>query len=122
MEITTFDTESGILRVQSNPKGILARSKFTAGTRDEIKATYSASCCSPRVTITSYDVAGNQKTISIDVNDIYLGTAEIIAIILGVILIVVIIVAIIMAIIYCCKRKESRDLPVYRGRAERDRS
>lgn len=121
MELTTFDADSGILRVQSNPKGLLIRSKYTAGTRDEIKATYSASCCTPRVTITSYDVAGNQRSISIDVNDLYLGPAEIVAIILGVILIIVVIGMIVAAIMYCCKRKkESRDLPVYRGRPDRD--
>lgn len=109
------------MRLQSSPKGLLIRNKYTAGSREEIKATYSASCCTPRVTITSYDAAGNQKTISIDVNDIYLGTGEIVAIILGVILLIVIIAAIVVAIVYCCKRKkESRDLPVYRGRAERE--
>lgn len=121
LELSTFDADSGILRVQSNPKGLLVRSKYTAATKDEIKATYSASCCAPRVTITSYDVAGNQRSITIDVNDFYLGTAEIVAIILGVILLIVIIAIIVAGIVcYCKRKKESRDLPVYRGRADRD--
>lgn len=123
MEITTVDYDTGILRVQSNPKGLLFRDRYTAGTTDEVKATYSASCCSPRVTITSYDLAGNQRTISLDVTDIYLEPMEIVAIVLGVILLILIIIAIIVAIVYCCKkRRNSRELPVYRSRAERERS
>lgn len=101
----------------------MLRERFTAGTTEEVKATYSASCCSPRVSITVYDLAGNQKTISLDVTEYILGPVEIIAITLGAILLLIIIVAIITAIVYCVKKRQnSRDLPVYRNRAERDRS
>lgn len=99
------------------------RDRFTAGSTHEVKATYSASCCTPRVTITSYDLAGNQKTIALDVTEYYLGPVEIIAITLGSILLVILIVAIVLVIVYCVKkRRNSRELPVYRSRAERERS
>lgn len=123
LEITTIDVETGLLRVQSNPKGLLIRDRFIAGTTEEVKATYAASCCEPRVSITSFDLAGNQKTITVDVTEYYLGPVEIIAITLGVILLIVIIIGIIFAIIYCVKkRRNSRELPVYRSRADRERA
>lgn len=88
-----------------------------------MKATYSASCCTPRVTITSYDLAGNQKTITLDVNEYYLSPVEIVAIVLGVILLILLIAAIVWAIVYCCKkRRNTRELPVYRSRSERERA
>lgn len=123
LEITTADYDSGILRVQSSPKGLLLRDTFIAGTKREVKASYTASCCSPRVTVTSYDLAGNQKSITIDVSDYIFGPAEIAAITLGVILLLVLIGAIIGLIVYCCKkRRDSRDLPVFRSRLERERN
>lgn len=122
MEITTNDIDTGILRVQSTPRGLLIRDQYTAGTTQEVKATYSASCCTPRVSITSYDLAGNQKTITLDVTEFYLEPIEIVAVVLGVILLILIIVAIVWAIIYCVKkRRNTRELPVYRSRSERER-
>lgn len=121
--MTTLDTDTGLLRLQSNPRGITIRTAFTAGTTSEVKATYTASCCSPRVTITSFDLAGNQKTISVDVTEIILDEATIAAITLGSILLLLLLVMVIVLIVWCVKRrrKESRDLPVYRTRAERER-
>lgn len=121
--MTTIDTDTGILRIQSTPRGILIRDRYTAGTTQEVKATYTASCCTPRVSITSYDLAGNQKTITLDVTEFYLEPMEIVAIVFGSILLLIIIIAIIWVIIYCCKKhRNTRELPVYRSRAERDRS
>lgn len=98
----------------------MIRDQYVAGTTQEVKATYSASCCTPRVTITSYDLAGNQRTITLDVTELYLTTGEIIAVIFGIILLIILIIAIIWAIVYCCKKhRNSGDLPVYRGRSER---
>lgn len=123
MEVTAVDPETGILRISSNPRGIVVRDQYSAGTTQEVKATYTASCCTPRVSITVYDLAGNQKTITVDVTEYYLDPIEIVAITLGVILLVILIVAVVVAIIYCCKkRRETRELPVYRSRAERERS
>lgn len=94
-----------------------------AGTSREVKATYTASCCSPRVTITAYDLAGNQKTITVDVTDYIFNAAEIAAITLGVLLLLILIGVVIALIVYCCKkRKNSHDLPVYRSRLERERN
>lgn len=105
------------------PKGLLILDRYTAGTTQEVKATYSASCCTPRVSITSYDLAGNQKTITLDVTEFYLEPMEIVAIVLGSFLLLIIIIAIIWAIVYCCrKHRNARELPVYRSRADRDRS
>lgn len=109
--------------MQSSPRGLLIRDRYTAGTTQEVKATYTASCCTPRVSITSYDLAGNQKTITLDVTEYYLEPMEIVAITLGVILLIFIIIAIVVAIVYCCKkRRATRELPVYRSRGERDRA
>ena len=123
LDITTVDHDTGFLRLQSIPRGIWIRDRYTAGTTQEVKATYSASCCTPRVSITSYDLAGNQKTITLDVTEFYLEPMEIVAIVLGTLLLILIIVAIIWAIVYCCKKhRNTRELPVYRSRADRDRA
>ncbi|XP_055323412.1 uncharacterized protein LOC129578614 isoform X2 [Sitodiplosis mosellana] len=123
LDITTIDHDTGFLRLQSIPKGIWIRDRYTAGTTQEVKATYTASCCTPRVSITSYDLTGNQKTITLDVTEFYLEPMEIVAIVLGTLLLLVIIIAIIWAIVYCCKKhRTTRELPVYRSRAERDRA
>lgn len=74
------------------------------------------------MTITSYDLAGNQRTIAVDISEYIFGAVEITAIVLGVILILIILAAIIGLIVYCCKkRKGARELPVYRSRTERER-
>lgn len=128
LEVTALDPDSGLLRLQSNPRGIAIRMAYMAGTNGEVKATYTASCCTPRVTITAYDLAGNQKTISVDVNDIYLDEGAIAAITLGCILILILIIMIIVCIVWCVKkrRKETQELPVYRARTferrERERT
>lgn len=118
LEVNAIDPDSGILRLQSNPRGLAIRMAYMAGTNGEVKATYTASCCTPRVTITAFDLAGNQKTIVVDVNDIYLDEGAIAAITLGSILILILIIALIVWIIWCIRRrrKETQELPVYRTR------
>ncbi|XP_037045802.1 uncharacterized protein LOC119081167 [Bradysia coprophila] len=123
LEVSTQDTDTGILRVQSRPAGIIVRNAFTAGTNNEVKATYTSSCCTTRVTITSYDLAGNQRSHTVDVTEFILNEASIAAIALGVVLLVILICLAIGLIVWCCKRrKASRELPVYRSRGERERS
>lgn len=118
VEITAQDWDTGILRLQSSPKGLLLRNQFTAGTREPVTATYSASCCQPRVTITAYDAANNQKTISLDVTDIWLSDAAIAAVVVGVILLIILIILAICLCIWCRRRrKQTGELPVYRSRA-----
>lgn len=123
LEVTAIDPDSGILRIQSNPRGLAIRMAYMAGTNGEVKATYTASCCTPRVTITAFDLAGNQKTIAVDVNDIYLDEAAIAAITLGCILLLILIIALIVWIVWCVKRhrKKTQELPVYRTRTSERR-
>lgn len=109
------------MRIQSNPRGIIVRTPFIAGTTNLVKATYTASCCTTKVTITVFDVAGNQKIISVDVREYWLDEASIAAVVLGSILFIVLIVLIICSIVWCCRRKKSREFPVYRSRPERER-
>lgn len=123
LEVSTQDTDTGILRIQSRPAGIIVRNAFTAGTTSEVKATYTSSCCTTRVTITSYDLAGNQRSHTVDVTEFILNEASIAAIALGVVLLIILICLAIGLIVWCCKkRKASRELPVYRTRGERERS
>lgn len=115
VEISAHDWETGILRIQSQPRGLLYRNQFIAGTRDPVLATYSASCCQPRVTITAFDLANNQKSVSLDVRDIWLSEAAIAAVVLGCILLIILIILLIVLCCWCYRRKRaSRDLPVYR--------
>lgn len=118
LEITARDTDSGILRIQSTPKGLLLRNKFTAGTREPVTATYSASCCQPKVTITAYDISNNQRSITLDVTDIWLSEAAIAAIVVGVLLLLALIALLVILCIWCNRRrKNSQELPIYRSRA-----
>lgn len=116
LEITARDYESGLLRISSTPPGIIMRNNFIAGTREEVKATYAASCCQPRVTITAYDLNRNQRSRSFDVIDIYLTDGDIAAIVLGCVLFVVLVILLVYCLCRCVRRrKASRDLPVYSG-------
>lgn len=117
LEVTTQDLDTGILRVQSKPAGLTVRNAFTAGTNNEVKATYTSSCCTTRVTITTFDVAGNQRSVTLDVTEFLLNEASIAAIALGVILIIILLIICIVLIVWCCrKRRESRDLESFRAR------
>lgn len=118
LEVTAQDSDTGILRVQSKPAGLTIRNAFTAGTINEVKATYTSSCCTTRVTITAFDVAGNQRAVTLDVTEFLLNEASIAAISLGVILLVLLLVLLIVFCVWCCrKRRASRDLELYRARS-----
>lgn len=122
VEITAQDWDTGILRLQSSPKGLLLRTPFTAGTREPVLATYSASCCQPKVTITAYDAANNLKTITLDVTDIWLSDAAIAAVVVGCILLIVLIVLLVILCRWCIRRrKATAELPVYRSTRSRSR-
>lgn len=117
VEITAQDGDTGLLRLQSTPKGLLLRNGFTAGTREPVTATFSASCCQPRVTIVAFDGANNQKTITLDVTDIWLSEAGIAAVVVGVILFIVLVILLVILCIWCRRRKQAQELPIYRSRA-----
>lgn len=99
------------------------RNAFVAGTRDSVTATYSASCCQPRVTITAFDMSNNQKTINLDVTDIWLSEAAIAAIVVGCLLLVALIILIVVLCVWCARRrKRSQELPIYRSSRSRSQS
>lgn len=116
LEITTQDAQTGILRIESEPPGLIIRTPYVAGTKEDVRATYTTSCCSPRVTVTSYDVAKNPSTFTVDVRDVWLDAAGIAAVTLGSLLGLLLLILLILACVWCCcHNRESRDLPVYRS-------
>lgn len=119
LDIVAQDWETGLLRLQSTPSGLINRNSFTIGTNQALRTTYSASCCQPKVTLTAYDIAGNQKTHNIDVRDIVLSEASIAAIVLGALLLILLIVLIVILVIWCVKRRRaSHDLHSYRSHSQ----
>uniref|UniRef100_A0A182IZ38 Uncharacterized protein n=1 Tax=Anopheles atroparvus TaxID=41427 RepID=A0A182IZ38_ANOAO len=116
LEVMARDYETGLMRISSSPAGLIYKTPFTAGTRDEVRASYTASCCQPRVTVTAYDVSRNVRSLNLDVTDIWLNEAGIAAVVLGVLLFIALIILLILLIRYCVrKRRMSKDLPIYRG-------
>ncbi|XP_001993390.2 uncharacterized protein LOC6566602 [Drosophila grimshawi] len=121
LDITAQDWQSGMLRLQTTPpEGLFYRNYYTAGTTEPLKATYMASCCEPKMAITAFDAAGNQRSINIDVRDVVLTEAAIAAICLGSILLLLLIVLLVWSIVWCCKRRKvSLELPTYRSHSTR---
>lgn len=118
LELTAQDADTGLLRIASKPTGLVVRNAFTAGTNGEVKATYTASCCATKVTISAADLAGNQRTVTLDVRDIVLNEATIAAIVVGVLLLLLIVVLAVLLCVWCCRRRrESRDLELFRARS-----
>ncbi|KAJ8706604.1 hypothetical protein PYW07_012682 [Mythimna separata] len=111
--IVARDAVSGLLRLTSSPIGVMYSGDFTSGTRQEVVATYRATCCAPRVLLNAVDAYGNTNSYTIDISN-YLTEAAIAAIVLGVFLAIALIILIIFLIVWCVrKRKESRELPSY---------
>ncbi|XP_037936416.1 uncharacterized protein LOC119670287 [Teleopsis dalmanni] len=120
LDITAQDWQTGILRLQSTPTGLIYRNSYTIGSTEPLKATYIASCCDPKVSLIAYDIAGNQKSNTIDVRDIVLTEASIAAITLGAILLILLIILMIVGIVWCCRRRRVvLDLPTYRSHSTR---
>ncbi|XP_053671739.1 uncharacterized protein LOC128721954 [Anopheles nili] len=116
LEVMARDYETGLMRISSSPAGLIYKTPFTAGTRDEVRASYTASCCQPRVTVTAYDVSRNVRSLNLDVTDIWLNDAGIAAVVLGVLLFIALIILLVLLVRYCIrKRKQSQELPIYRG-------
>ncbi|XP_017481660.1 PREDICTED: uncharacterized protein LOC108370774 isoform X2 [Rhagoletis zephyria] len=121
LDITAQDWQTGILRLQAMPSvGLLYRNSYTVGSTEALKATYIATCCEPKVTVTGFDVAGNQRSYNIDVRDLVLTEASIAAIVLGALLLLLLIILLIWLIVWCCRRRQvSLDLPTYRSHSTR---
>lgn len=59
---------SGLLRLSSTPIGLVYDSNFSSGTREEVVATYRATCCAPRVLVTAVDSYGNVNSYVVDIS------------------------------------------------------
>lgn len=118
LDVVAQDTDTGLLRIASKPAGLIVRNAYTAGSNAEVRATYSASCCATRVTISAADLAGNQRTVTLDVRDIYLNDGAIAAVVVGALLLIVLIALLVWLCVRCCRRRrQSRDLEMFRARS-----
>lgn len=115
--IIARDSTSGLLRLSSSPIGLLYSGDFISGTREEVVATYKATCCAPRLLLNAVDATGNTNSYIIDISN-YFTDAAIAAIVLGVFLVIALIILLIFLIYWCVKkRRESRELPSYTNRS-----
>ncbi|CAH2065149.1 unnamed protein product, partial [Iphiclides podalirius] len=111
--IIARDAIGGLLRMTSSPIGLTYESNFISGTREEVVATYRATCCAPRVIINAVDAFGNTNSYVVDITG-YISGAGIAAIALGVLLFIALLGLIIFLIYWCVRRsKSSRELPTY---------
>lgn len=109
--IIARDALGGLLRLTSSPVGLVYNSNFISGTREEVSATYRATCCAPRMVVNAIDSFGNTNSYIVDIS-YYFTPAMIAAITLGVILAIALLALIIFMIYWCVKRRrESRELP-----------
>ncbi|CAH0698240.1 unnamed protein product [Spodoptera exigua] len=69
--VITRDGQSGLLRLTSSPVGVMYTSDFISGTRQEVTATYRATCCAPRVLLNAVDAYGNTNSYIIDSSSKY---------------------------------------------------
>lgn len=103
------DKDSGLLSITSNPRGVQFRNQdFISGTRDPVRAYYSASCCAKRVDIVATDLRGNSVRQSFDVGSQFLSPGDIAGISMGVICILLIVAIIVLAILLCRRRESLR--------------
>ena len=109
IEVVGRDYESGLMSMRSNPEGLLLRAPFTAGTNEEVKGTYSASCCEPRVSISVYDLNRNQRTLQLNVDEPWLSEYGIATVVLACLFFILLIILIVIWIVWCCKRRRKND-------------
>nr|XP_023016638.1 uncharacterized protein LOC111505954 isoform X2 [Leptinotarsa decemlineata]XP_023016639.1 uncharacterized protein LOC111505954 isoform X2 [Leptinotarsa decemlineata] len=115
IEVKARDTGSGLLQVNSNPKGLYFSNGYTTGTKEEVVGSYSDSCCNADLQVTAVDRMNNRRTITANAYHASLGPGQISAIVLGIILLIIIIILIVYFVRKCLKKKETFDLPTYRG-------
>ncbi|XP_060808472.1 uncharacterized protein LOC106134386 isoform X2 [Amyelois transitella] len=66
--IIARDAVGGLLRLSSSPVGLVYDSNFISGSREEVIATYRATCCAPRVMVTAVDAFGNANSYVVDIS------------------------------------------------------
>lgn len=59
---------TGLLRLTSSPVGLVYDSNFVSGTREEVTATYRATCCAPRMLVNAVDSFGNTNSYIVDIS------------------------------------------------------
>ncbi|CAG9855432.1 unnamed protein product [Phyllotreta striolata] len=116
IEAKAKDSESGLLQLTSNPKGLYIENGFTTGTTEEVSGIYSDSCCNADLQLTAIDRANNRRTITVNAFKAAWGPGPIAALVLGIILLILLIVLIVYLIRKCLKKRENYNLPTYRGR------
>ncbi|KAF7278817.1 hypothetical protein GWI33_007932 [Rhynchophorus ferrugineus] len=116
MEINAKDSESGLMSVNSLPKGIYFPEIYSAGTTDTVTGYYSDSCCKPDIQISAVDRMNNKISYTLNAYNTIWSPGAIAALVLGILLFLILIALIIYFVIKKRKQKESYNLPRYKGR------
>ncbi|XP_060515767.1 uncharacterized protein LOC132695500 [Cylas formicarius] len=115
IEITAQDLDSGLLQLNTIPKGLYVPNSYTAGTTEAVKGFYSDSCCNPNLKIIAIDRLNNRRIYTVNAYHARWSPGAIAALVLGIILFILLIVLIVWLVVRWKKQKESYDLPTYRG-------
>ncbi|KAH1029421.1 uncharacterized protein LOC109533822 [Dendroctonus ponderosae] len=115
LEIMAKDVDSGLLKINTEPKGLQISKGYTSGTKDSVIGHYSGSCCDPELEISVVDRKNNKRTIALNAYRARLSIVAISAIVLGIFLFIIVIAVIIVVVLKKWKSKESFDLPTYKG-------
>ncbi|XP_028129625.1 uncharacterized protein LOC114325689 [Diabrotica virgifera virgifera] len=115
IEARARDQGSGLLQLTSNPKGLIFQEGFTTGTKEEVKGTYSDSCCNADIQLIATDRLNNRKTVTANAYRAMWGPGQIAALILGILLFLLLVALVIYLIVKCVKKRKQYDLPTYRG-------
>uniref|UniRef100_A0A146KVU9 Uncharacterized protein n=1 Tax=Lygus hesperus TaxID=30085 RepID=A0A146KVU9_LYGHE len=119
--INIQDSDSGLLKLRSDPMGIILEKEFIVGTKDVVRGIYTSSCCQTKVDITATDTLGNVRIKYIDIEKRWLSAGDIAAIVLACILLVIIIAFIVWMIVKCCRRRTAK-LSIYPKHSRREES
>ncbi|KAF6199110.1 hypothetical protein GE061_007135 [Apolygus lucorum] len=119
--INIQDSDSGLLKLRSDPVGIILEKEFIVGTKDVVRGIYTSSCCQTKVDITATDTLGNVRIKYIDIEKRWLSAGDIAAIVLACILLIIIIAFIVWMIVICCRRRRAK-LSIYPKHSRREES
>lgn len=59
------------MRIATSPNGIVYEPGFYAGSREEVYAKYTASCCTTKIYLSAVDLNGNVRSYDVDVSRMY---------------------------------------------------
>ncbi|CAH1963674.1 unnamed protein product [Acanthoscelides obtectus] len=115
IEVEARDIGSGLLDVTSNPPGLYFPNGFVSGTKENVRGVYSDSCCNADIQLSATDRTNNRKVLYANAYRAAWSPAQISALVIGLILLIVIIIIIVLIVKKYRKKRESLDLPRYRG-------